>query len=101
MRWIRSLAEIAPHGDPAQRNRVAGFALPPLAQVDDARKAVALIREPALVDDDAGIHLPVADRRHDLVERHHTDVRLGEFGREQANEQRGGRQAAGNRDRLG
>ena len=76
------------------------FALPPLAQVDDPGQAVPLIREPALVDDDARIHLPGAHSRHDLVERHHADVRVRELRREQAHEQGGCRQAARNRDRL-
>ena len=95
-------AQRAPGDDRAERDRQPGGPLPVLAHVGELVQPVVLVREARLVDDQSGIDLPVAHRRHDLVEGHDHDLAdpAGHgVRRPQAEEEIGGRRLAGHRDR--
>ena len=59
--------EIAPRENPGERNGEAGLALPPLAEVGNRDEPVLAVREAALVDDQAGVHLARDDGGKDPV----------------------------------
>ena len=59
--------EVAPREDPGERDRQPGLAFPPLSEVGDRHEPVLAVREAALVDDQAGVHLACDDRVEDPV----------------------------------
>ena len=69
-------ADVAAGDVSAQRQRQAGLEQPPLAQVDDLLQALGLVRELALVDQQAGIGSAGLDLVEDLVERHRAIAEL-------------------------
>ena len=88
--------EVAPDDVAAERQRQPAGALgPPLAEIDDLPQPFVLIRQLALVDQQAGLGAAVEHRLTDLVERH-DDVLEVRFVDPQR--QVGGRQRARNRD---
>ncbi|MNI76164.1 hypothetical protein D3C73_1323750 [compost metagenome] len=61
--------------DRPERDRQAGIALPPAAQIGQQVQAVGRIGKPCFVNDQAGIDLTVAHGRHNLIKGH--DHNLG------------------------
>ena len=82
----------------AQGQRQAGLLEPPLAEVDDLVQALVAVVELPLVDDQAGVDLALGDGREDLVERHDDDRHV--LAQAELERQVGGRQLAGDGDRL-
>src|SRR5262245_25754077 len=64
------LAEVAPHGVAAQRQRQPGLLLPPDAEVEHLRQPLPAVGELALVDHEAGLGTALAHLVEDAVERH-------------------------------
>ena len=50
------------------------FALPPFAEIEDLREAVARVGELAFVDDEARVGAPAVHGVEDFIERHDDDV---------------------------
>src|ERR1700723_1752373 len=73
----RFATERAADGIPAERSPAAGFFLPPSTEVDHAVQAGFVVRELALMNDEAGFVLPFENLRNDLIERNNLHLNTG------------------------
>ena len=80
------LWHVATHRDGAERQRQAGVALPPRAEVEHALEALLLPRQLALVDHDARGDIARGDGSHDRleVELHRLEGRQRQAGSEKS-----------------
>ena len=92
---LHLVAQRAANGVAAERQRKARLLVPPDAEIEDLREAIAAVGELAFVDDEAGVELARDHGGNDLVEGHGDGLDLR---REELQREIGGGERAGDGD---